>query len=452
MSTDFFASQDREPDTVASKILKAVLPVALIFGSTAVAVLLFATRPDTATVDAPERVILVDVAEVELQDLRIPIQAQGTVTPHRETILVSEVGGKILSVSPSFHAGGFIAAGEVIADIDSRDYKANLMRARAAVASAESTLAQEKGRAEVARKEWQKLPKNTKRSQAAVDLYLRKPQLEQAQAQLQSAEADLSKAADDLERTVIRAPYDSLIKEKRADLGQYVSPGTPLAAIFAIDYAEVRLAIPQSKLTYLDLPGVTGFSTENAPPVDLYTDVSGEVTHWLAHLQRTEGVFDERSRVLFAVARVDDPYALNVGDNKPLRVGTFVKASIIGKELHDLVVLPRYVLRAGGMLWVVDEQMTLRNRKVQTLRTEGREIYVSGGLQKGDLVSLTTISNAIPGMRVRINSRTSTLRQEDTALEAAGATSPEPQRDGQKPEPTPDQSSNVAGSASITAA
>ena len=315
---------------MASNTVKALLPPVLVCASLAIAALLYATRPDNATVAPPERAVLVDVAEVVLQDLRIPIQAQGTVTPHRETVLISEVGGKILSVSPSFHAGGYIATGDVLVEVDDRDYRAKLLRARAAVESAESALAQEKGRVEVAYNEWKKLPKNAQRSQDATDLYLRKPQLEQAEAQLLSAEADLGKAQDDLERTVIRAPYDSLIKDKRADLGQYVSPGTPLASIFAIDYAEVRLAIPQSKLSYLDLPGVAGFKLDQAPLVDLYTDVAGEVNHWVARLQRTEGIFDERSRVLFAVVRVDDPYALNVGASKPLRMGTFVKASILG--------------------------------------------------------------------------------------------------------------------------
>jgi hypothetical protein len=90
------------------------------------------------------------------------------------------------------------------------------------------------------------------------------------------------------------------------------------------------------------------------------------------------------------------------------------------------VILPRYVLRAGNQLWVVDEQMRLRNREVTTLRTQGDEIYVSGGLQQGDLVSLTSFSDALPGMAVRINSRSSSLRQQQPALEAAGTRGKDP--------------------------
>jgi len=440
---------------VAVLSVRTLTPIFMVLAAIVIAMLLIMSRPATVIAPAEPVVAIVDVAEVHLQDLRIPVQAQGSVSPHRDTTLVSEVGGMILDVSPSFNAGGFVAAGDILVQIDKRDYEAALLRARAAVETAESNLAQERGRAEVAFKEWQRQSKDIQRSEDARALYLRKPQLEQAEAQLLSAQADLRKSQDDLDRTSIRAPYDALIQEKRSDLGQFVSPGTPIARIFAVDFAEVRLAIPQSKLPYLELPGVTGYDKGQQPLVDLYTDVSGVITHWTGRLDRTEAAIDERSRVLFTVARVDDPYAIQVGDAEPLRVGTFVKANITGREMNDLTVLPRYVLRAGNQLWVVDEQMTLRNRQVTTLRTEGEEIYVTSGLQNGDLVSLTTLSDALPGMRVRINNRSSTLRQQEL-MEAAGAATGD--KDTATPEASdteaavPDQTATDSTAASAAAA
>jgi RND family efflux transporter MFP subunit len=426
---------------VAVPSLKTLTPILLVAASLAVAALLISSRPEAVIEPARPMIAVVDVAEVHLQEFRIPVQAQGTVTPHRDTTLVSEVAGKIIEVAPNFNAGGFVAEGDVLVRIDDRDYQAALLRARAAVATAESALAQEKGRAEVAFKEWEKLQNSIKRSQDARDLYLRKPQLEQAKAELLSAQAELRMAQDDLERTVIRAPYAALIQEKQSDLGKYVSPGTPIARIFSVDYAEVRLAIPQGKLAYLELPGVSGYDQENPPLVDLYTDVSGMVAHWTAQLHRTEAALDERSRVLFTVARIDDPYALNDENREPLRVGTFVKANVLGKEMSDLVMLPRYVVRAGNLVWVVDEQNTLRNRQVTTLRTAGDEVFVSGGLQDGDLVSLTILNDALPGMPVEINKRTSTLRHEEL-MEAAG-TDTDPAQGATNP--APDQTSTATG-------
>jgi RND family efflux transporter MFP subunit len=391
---------------------KMLLPVLLLVGATAVAYLLFLNRPANQMKEVEVRVVQIEATRVQKQTVRIPVHAQGTVTAHTETSIVAEVGGKILEVSESFHAGGYIREGELIARIDDRDHQAKSLKASAAVAQARSVLAQEKGRAEVAYNEWKNLPGRNGRTEQANDLYLRKPQLAQAEAQLLSAQADLRKAQDDLERTIIRAPYAALLKEKRSELGQYVTPGTPIVTVFSIDYAEVRLAVPQSKLDYLELPGVGGFPSGSAPLVDLYTENNGLEQHWTASLQRTEGVYDERSRVLFTVARIEDPYALVETAIKPIRIGTFVNAIITGKAFHDLVVLPRHILRAGGFLWVIDDQNKLRNRKVATLRNEGNDIYVSSGLENGDLVCLTNVGGAISGTPVDITVESSTYRDD----------------------------------------
>jgi len=376
----------------------------MLAGSAAVTGLLYLNRPPTDIAEPVYTPVSVDVAVAVQQSLRIQVQAQGTVTPLQETAILSEVKGRVIEVAPAFNVGGFVLKDDILLRIDPRDYQTNLLRTQAAVESAESNLAQEKGRAQVALSEWKKLPKGSQRSQEAKDLYLRKPQLELAQAQLLAAMADLNTARDNLERTIIRAPYDALIRNKHSDLGQFVSGGSPLADIFSVESAEIRLPIPQSKLAYLELPGLEGYA--QGSPIDLYTDVAGDVKHWTAQLHRTEGVFDERSRVLYTVARIEDPYGLQDPDKEPLRVGTFVNANIEGRELTGIITLPRYILRAGNLIWVVDESMHLRNRKVTILRTGGDLVYVSAGLDEGDLVSLTNLDGSFDGSKVRIQSRT----------------------------------------------
>ncbi len=400
---------------------KMLLPVLLLLSATAVSYLLYLNRPPNEMKEAVVRVVQVEAARVQKQALRIPVRAQGTVTAHTETPVVAEVAGRILEVSPSFHAGGYLEKGALIARIDDRDYQAQLLRARAAVAEAESALIQEKGRADVAFREWKNLPNRSQRTEEATSLYLRKPQLAQAEARLLSAQAELRNAEDDLNRTVIRAPYTALVKEKLAELGQYVSPGTGVVRLFAVDYAEVRLAVPQSKLDYLELPGVGGYAGQSVPVVDLYIDNNGVEQHWQAALQRTEGVYDERSRVLFAVARINDPYALLSADVQPIRLGTFVNAVILGREYADIVVLPRHILRAGGYIWVIDEESRLRNRRIETLRNEGEDIFVSAGLEQGDVVCLTNVGGAIDGTLVEVITEVSTFKSpEGSAMEQLG--------------------------------
>lgn len=376
----------------------------MLGGATAVSLLLYLQRPPSELAEPEHVPVTVDVAEVVKEQLRIPVQAQGTVTPLQATTLLAEVKGRIIDVANDFHVGGFVSRGDILLRIDPRDYQTSLLHAKAALESAESALVQEEGRADVALREWEKLPAGSQRSPAARDLYLRKPQLEQARAQLLAAQADLNTARDNLERTIIRAPYDALIREKYTDLGQFVAGGSQLADIFSVESAEVRLPIPQSKLDYLELPGLEGY--QEGAAIDLYTDVAGEIKHWTAQLHRTEGVFDERSRVLYAVARIEDPYGLRHPGRLPLRIGTFVNANIEGRDLQDIVVLPRHVLRAGNFVWVVDDAMRLRNRKVTSLRTGGEQVYISAGLDAGDLVSLTVLDSSFAGAEVDVLSIT----------------------------------------------
>jgi RND family efflux transporter MFP subunit len=394
----------------------------MLAGATAVSVFLYLQRPDSEISEPEYKPVTVDVAEVVREDLRIHVQAQGTVTPLRETSVMAEVKGRIVWVSPALNAGGFVQENDILLRIDPRDYQTSLLRAQAALESAESALAQENGRAEVALREWQKLPKGSQRSEEARDLYLRKPQLEQAEAQLLAARADLDTARDNLERTIIRAPYDALIRAKHSELGQFVTAGAPLADLFSVDYAEVRLPIPQSKLDYLELPGLAGY--EQGAMIDLYTDVAGEIKHWTARLHRTEGVYDERSRVLYTVARIEDPYALRDPGREPLRIGTFVNANIEGMEMRDVVRLPRHLLRAGNLLWIVDDTSRLRNREVTTLRTGGDDIYVSAGLDDGELVSLTVLDSSFEGALVDVISRTPSDQLEQQPSSELPATVP----------------------------
>ncbi len=405
----------------------------------AVTVTLYLNRPSSDISEPEYKPVTVDVAEVVKEDLRIHIQAQGTVSPLRQTAILAEVPGRVVEVSPAFNVGGFVKKDEILLRIDPRDYQTSLLRAQAALESAESALAQERGRAEVALREWEKLPRGSQRSEEARDLYLRKPQLEQAEAQLLAARADLDTARDNLGRTVIRAPYDALIGAKHSELGQYVAPGSPVVDIFSVDYAEVRLPIPQSKLDYLELPGLEGYREGAA--IDLYTDVAGDLKHWQARLHRTEGTYDERSRVLYTVARIADPYALNSPGREPLRIGTFVNADIEGREIRDVVRLPRHLLRAGNLLWIVDESSRLRNRQVTTLRTGGDEIYVSAGLDDGDLVSLTVLDNSLDGAKVEIVSITPSIELERRPPRTPPGSSPLP-RETPPPE-TPQVTSNT---------
>ena len=379
---------------------KLFLPGLIVLASTAIALWMSAQQsvPESAPAVAP--VMLVDVIKAQQTTEHIEVAAQGTVVPRTETTLVSEVSGMITAVSPAFVAGGFFKKGDVLIRIDDRNYRAEVKRAEASVASAETMVTRETGLADYAEADWKRAESLLSSSKAASDLALRKPQLAEALASLASAQAELDQRRGDLDRTVIRAPYDGLIRQKRADVGQFVAAGSELARSFATDIAEVRLPLPDRELPYLDLDNLD--KPESRPSVQLTAEIGGRLLTWQGTITRTEGVFDERSRVLYVVAQISDPY--NQLDDQwasPLRIGTFVSASISGKLARNVFKLPRSVLQANDSIWTVAADGTLETRRVELLRRDEDSIYVSGGLNPDDLVCITTLDNPLPGTRVR---------------------------------------------------
>jgi RND family efflux transporter MFP subunit len=357
--------------------------------------------------DDAKKAVLVDTITAEVVSLNFTVNSQGTVRPRTETILVSEVSGKIVSVAPEFVAGGFFREGEVLLQIDPSDYEAGLKRAEAALASRKARLADETARSEQALKDW----KNLGRQGQPTDLALRKPQMADARANVSAAEADVQKARRDLERTRITVPYDGLVRQKLVDIGQYVTPGTRLGITFAIDTAEVRLPLTNNDLRYLDLPSETEIKNTDKPfpPVILSTENGDNTIQWQARIIRTEGVVDETSRVIYAVAQVIDPYGvLGRSEQEELKIGTFVNAEIQGLPAENVVVLPRYVLRADHTVLIANTDNELEILPVNVLRAEPRKVYLSGGITGGTQVVTTTLDAPVPGTRLAIRGLEST--------------------------------------------
>jgi hypothetical protein len=190
------------------------------------------------------------------------------------------------------------------------------------------------------------------------------------------------------------------------DIGQYVSPGTRLGITFAIDTAEVRLPLTSTDLRYLELP--TGTEAKNQdkpfPPVTLSTRNAGVTDQWQAHIIRTEGVVDETSRVVYAVAEIIDPYGvLGQSHQKELKIGTFVNAEIQGLPAENVVVLPRYVLQPDNTVLVVNDDNELEVLPVTVLRAEPKKVYISSGIMAGARVVTTTLDAPVPGTKLAIN-------------------------------------------------
>ncbi len=360
-------------------------------------------RPEVET-RRPEAIPpLVRAQAVELRDVTLSVVSQGTVSPRTESQLVPEVAGRVIWVSPSFASGGFFEKGETLLRVDPHDHRQAVIRSEAQVASSRLRLAQEQAEAAVARKEWKELGQGD-----ASPLTLRQPQLEDARAALAAAEASLETAKRNLERTKIRAPYAGRLRQKSVDVGQFVTVGNPVARIYAVDYAEIRLPLPDDDLAYIDLPlDYRGERTRaKGPRVTLRAEFAGRSHQWEGRIVRTEGEIDATTRMVHVVARVGNPYGRVAdsedGDRPPLAAGLYVQAEIEGRTVEAVASLPRAALRGRARVLVIDGDDRLRFRDVRVLRTTHGEVVVADGLEEGERVCLSPLEAATDGMRVRL--------------------------------------------------
>ena len=314
---------------------------------------------------------VVSVIVTEPKSAVLAVHTQGTVEPRRRISVVAQVGGKVSAVSDNFVEGGFFEPGAVLLEIESDDYEFAIARAQSQVAAAEQRVAEERGRNRQAKREWRELG-----SPEANALFLREPQLKAAETALLAAQADLAASELALERTRITVPFPGRIQATYVDLGQYVTPGTPLGDAYGIDTVEVRLPLSDKQLAALRLPLHAQQSV--ARPVTLSSDFGGRRWEWEAEIRRIDAVIDRDSRVVHAVAEVDQPFMPTPAGRPPLAPGMFVQADIMTPAIDDLVQLPAGALRSDNSLLIVDASEHLQRRVVDVIRRTEEWVWVAG--------------------------------------------------------------------------
>lgn len=407
---------------------KVLAPIAILVSVVLLVVVIHATREDIAPRPPEATTPLIRTVRVEPQDFQFHVTAQGTVKPRSESDLVPQVSGEVIWVSPDLVSGGFVETDQVLVRIDRADYEAARESARANVARAESEFA----RADKELDRQRRLADRSVASQSRIDDA--ENSFRVAQATLRERRAQLERAERDLERTELRAPYRGRVRSEQADVGQFASRGVPLASLYAVDYAEIRLPLPDRELAYLELDGTLSGRPVSArltradadgpevdsqedpedasgPPVVLRAEFAGRQHSWQGHIVRTEGELDPKTRMVQVVARVEDPYGIarpgEAGEGAPLEVGLFVEADIAGRTIEDAYVLPRNALRrprgeGRPHVLVVDDDSRLRIREVDVLRTERGRVIVGAGLRPGERLCISPLRAVTDGMLVRV--------------------------------------------------
>ncbi|MBK1833928.1 efflux RND transporter periplasmic adaptor subunit [Roseibacillus ishigakijimensis] len=415
MSEELEAERSHEEmEAERQTALRAVLSFVAVLGILAALVaavwILVKTKPQ-AVKKAEEAALArsVAVALVGQASGGAEIVAEGVVESQREVTLTAEVSGKLTEVNEKLVPGGRVRRDEILVAIEPADYRAALEQAKAtrdkakqALAEARLAIEQEEARREQALRDWEQLGGGE-----PSDLLVRKPQLESARARVASAEADIAsaeaeieRAARNLDRTIIRAPFDAVVREESVEVGAVLAPGISIATLFSEESLEVELPLKLADYALLRR--------------DADGQVEGEVTltgtlgtrsvSWPARIVRTTGEVSRGALTAGVVAAVEPTDG--EGELRLPPPGLFVEASLTGQALNEAVVIPREAVREGDRVAVVAADETLTFRQLQIVRTTPDTVLATSGVEAGERVVLTRLTGALEGTPVTVAAET----------------------------------------------
>ncbi|PHS06662.1 MAG: efflux transporter periplasmic adaptor subunit [Blastopirellula sp.] len=396
---------------IIAVLLRAIIPIGIL-GIGLYAYLILMIEPEDGTsVPAAERLIRTKVTKLYAGDYDVVIKTNGVIQPHNEIMLRAEVSGQIKIVNQEFEVGAYFSKGDVLVELDNRDYLTALK-----VASAQHNVA--KASLQLMKDNQERMLNLSQRNavtQSALDQA--EANLAQALAEFEIASAHFEQAERDLDRTKVRAPFDGRVQQKSVGVGQLVDSGTILGDVFAIDYAEVRLPLSGRQLQFLDLPEMEG---EMPVEVELRDGIdTSSNTVWKAKIVRTEGILDRNSLELFAIAQVDDPFGLR-SKLPVLRIGQPVVAMITGDKLNDVIAIPRDAVRQLNQIFLVDSnELTLKSLTIMPLWSDEEHIIVRDpAINNGVLLATTKLVFAPEGAKVEIIPDTESFETLVTSVEA----------------------------------
>jgi multidrug efflux system membrane fusion protein len=417
-------------------IVRFAICMAILAGGAGSMWALASMRQEPAEAVRMERPVPVEAILAEPEDVQVIISEHGVVRPRHIVRVVPEVSGVVMAVHPRLDAGEVIPAGELLFEIDPRDYEAgvasaeaNLALLRTQVERVRTEYANDRARLEtitrsreLARNEFDRLhslyhedevgtrsqvdgaERAYNQAKDAADqmqqaLAVYPIRIREIESQARAAEASLQQARTALERTRVLAPFDARIKELSVQRGQFVAPGNPVLTLADDSILEISVPI-DSRMARRWMrfngevqagAGAAWFTAlEDMPCTIRWTeDPDGHV--WTGRLDRVER-FDEQTRTLTVAVRIggDEAQSPRIGA-MPLVEGMFCRVEIPGRMLERVVPLPHWAVSYTNTVFIAGPDSRLRTVPVEVAHKQGDFAYVSEGIAPGDSVIVTRL-------------------------------------------------------------
>lgn len=319
---------------------------------------------------APGQAIPVSVATVASQDVPIYLNGLGSVEAYNTVTVKTRVDGPITSIN--FKEGQDVKKGELLAEIDPRQYQV-------AVSQAEATLYRDQSQLTIAQRSftrYQDLFKQGIVSQQDYDAQeSTKGQLE---GTVRADQASIDNAKLNLSYTRITSPINGKVGLRLADIGNVVHAGdaTGLAVITQLQPISIIFTIPEDSL-----PSVLQKFHGNSLFVDVYSR-DNQTKLGTANLVTINNQIDPTTGTVKLKA---------VSDNKDgmLWPSQFVNARLLLDVKKSAVVVPAAAVQhgsQGAFAFVVKPGNTVEMRTLQPGVADGNLTVIDQGLAPGEVV------------------------------------------------------------------
>lgn len=327
-----------------------------------------------------EPVRSVKVLTVGVEHLQSGSEFAGEVRPRVESRLGFRVPGKI--VRRQAELGQRVAAGQVLAQLDARDYQlaAEAARAQMAAATTNRDLAAADFKRYAALKDQNFI--------SGAELERREANLKAAQAQVDQAKAQLASQGNQAAYANLVADVSGVVTAVEAEPGQVVTAGMPVVRIAQDGPRDVVFSVPEDK--------VAAITAGSDVAVRVWADSQG-----LAGKVREIAASADPVTRTYAVK-----VALDAAAKPALGATVYVMPRALSHAGTPVIKLPTSALRKDGQgtaVWVLDRStMTLASQPVQLASADGNEAVISAGLQPGMLVVSAGVHVLSPGQKVAI--------------------------------------------------
>lgn len=360
---------------------------ALVAASALLLWLFFRGGKKDSTANPAGRPVPVSVAQARKGDMPVRLSGLGTVTALSNVTVKSRVDGQLVRVD--FTEGQLVREGQLLAEIDPRPFKVQLMQAEGQFAK--DNAAFQNAKTDLARLEG--LVKQGIISRQQLDTQI--SSVAQFEAALKSDQAQVESAKLNLIYSRVTAPISGRVGLRLVDVGNIVratdatglvtiAPIQPINVVFAVPADHIQKVLAQNaKATKLPV---------EAWDRDLRTRLATGTLSAIDN-QVDPGTGTVRLKALFA------------NDDRALFPNQFVNAQLLVDTLRGVVIVPTAAVQRspqGSFVYLVKDDSTVELRNIEVQGTDGDDTAVSMGLSGGETIVTDGLEKLRPGSKVAL--------------------------------------------------